>query len=86
MVSVFSSTLEFNAKSAQDANAMLRALSLESTKMERSSCKISVHGEKVLIEICASDIVALKASFNSLCRILEAIHGIKREALKEKEE
>jgi len=83
---VFSSTLEFNAKSAQDASAILRALSLESTRMERSSCKISAKGARVLIEISASDIVALKASFNSLCRILEAICGIKREALKEKDE
>ena len=86
MVRVFHSTLEFNAKSAQDASAILHALSLECSKMERSSCKISAKEERVLIEISASDIVALKASFNSLCRILEAICGIKRQALKEKEE
>ena len=54
--------------------------------MERSASFASAKGENIEVLITAKDIVALKASFNAHCRIIEAICAMETDALKEKEE
>ncbi|MBS3069423.1 hypothetical protein J4441_03605 [Candidatus Micrarchaeota archaeon] len=82
----FCAKLKFCATGAHQAGAILRALSLESQKMERSASFASAKGENIGVLITAKDIVALKASFNAHCRIIEAISAMETDALKEKEE
>lgn len=81
----FSAKLEFGAKDKEEAQAISKALSLESLKMERSSSLARADNAIVRISMKAKDIVALKACFNSHCRIIEAICGVRKAALKEKD-
>ena len=68
--------LGFSFPGAKEALGAKKALGKGGPKTERSKVKVSVKGKKLVVEICATDSVALRAAVNTYLRHLKVIEEL----------
>ena len=73
-------TIKFIAGDHKVAKATIKALEgLEGELKKRTLSKISIDGKSVLIDLRATDVVALRASVNGYLRQLQAIEAVEKD-------
>ncbi len=72
----FCAKFELDLGSEKKARDAQKSLSCEAEGKERSSTFITCTGAKVIIEIKAQDLTALRACANSVLRLAQAIDNI----------
>ena len=68
--------LRFSFSSAKNALEAKKALGKGGPKTERSNVKVSVKGKELVVEISATDSVALRAAVNTHLRHMKVIEEL----------
>lgn len=68
--------LRFSFSSAKKALEAKKALGKGGPKTERSKVKVSVKGKELVVEISATDTVALRAAMNTYLRHMKVIEEL----------
>ncbi|MBN1159948.1 MAG: CTAG/PCC1 family protein [Candidatus Diapherotrites archaeon] len=78
MSSIYSADISIACDNAEQARILYDSIAPEATrfKTERSSAKINLNKKDLEIKIEAKDLTALRASFNSIFRLLSTVDNV----------